>query len=215
MAKKKAELKAAHELYSQHSLASRRLEQNHQYSESLNEAVRSLQHLQDACAYQRRFHKNKAIPRATLERILSLAPPLFDLSALAHLSAFYSALNRSERKAYTLLPQQLRQAKRDVRLALKLWESLQTHSRIPKLGNKLERQAAACLSVWESCGLLVKIPDRTAAQYKFVTNLNRDAKGKCSECGALIRRSQIELLARLSCPDCHQLSDFVILQRVL
>jgi hypothetical protein len=212
---KKADLEAAYNRYGVICAEVGRAEQQRDYFAVLQQAETSLSHLRAAIAYQRRYLAVDRPSLPTVDRLLRYAPPLFARRSLDALEAWLGEGKRAERAAYPHLPEQLSAARRAMSLAARLWS--EWHVQGPtslQLSGPDVKAAEAIARVWVTVGAFTRGLSG-AVPYTPVTNLRRDAWGKCHGCGHMYRAKIVALLKPLSCPQCKQVCHFVIAKRAV
>lgn len=212
---KKADLEVA---YSRHDNLCRQaatLEAQSDYRSALQRAESGLSTLRDALTYQRRYLKVAQPPLTAADRIMRLAPPLFARRSLDALEAYCDGRAKAERAAFPGLTQQLAAARQTLALAVRLWSEMNVTPAAPIYPPATDRTSAGITDVWLAMGLVVRAGPAGATVYKVVTDLWRDAVGKCSGCGCIRQAAAVQLLEPMACPSCNERRSFVITRRVL
>ena len=148
----------------------------------------------------------------SVELILRYAPPLFAWRALDAVDEWYAQASRTDRKAYSDLPDRMQATRGLLALATRLWPSWRPGP-VAAAGSDLAK-VAQLLDFWTTYGAVVRRGSTTAPVYALVTHPQRPARGKCARCGHEKEAKWAEFLDATACPHCRATSSFAIVARI-
>jgi hypothetical protein len=209
---KKVDLEATYRDYAARCAEAAQAEGDRDYQKMLGRAESTVPLLSEAITYLRRYQKVEAPRLPSVELILRYAPPLFAWRALDAVDEWYAQASRTDRKAYSGLPDRVQATRRLLALATRLWPSWRAGP-IAAAGGDLA-QVAQLLDFWTTYGAVVRRGSTTAPTYELVTHPQRRAQGKCAHCGQQKDAKWSELLDATDCPHCRTKSPFVIVARI-
>ncbi|HKB02729.1 MAG TPA: hypothetical protein VKD90_10945, partial [Gemmataceae bacterium] len=189
---KKVDLEATYRDYAARCAEAAQAETDHNYTRMLARAEPTVPLLGEAITYLRRYQKVEAPRLLSVELILRYAPPLFARRALDAVDEWYAQASRTDRKAYSDLPEKVLTTRRLLALAARLWPSWRAGP-VAAAGADLAK-VAQLLDFWTTYGAVVRRGSTTAPAYELVTHPKRQARGKCARCGHQKEAKWAELL---------------------
>lgn len=205
---KKSELEAAYRRYAGACGLAAAAEKRGDLHAALRQCEAALPFVRDAIAYQKRFRKIETPRLIPVERILRLAPSLFDLDSLTAVARWRRAAKPKEKRTYADLSARLARAKRRMAEAARVWAAWETG------GSAQTPDEVKLAATWISLGALAAVPVSGRTQYRVISALRRSVEGKCPECGNLHQSAYPDMLGQAECPSCHGSVQFVLIRRI-
>lgn len=213
---KKAELETAYEAHTGFTRRAAKAEAERDYRSAIRDATESLSTLKLANAFHRRFIKTDRPPVAAVDMMLRLAPPLFARRSIDALEECVAGWKKPELAVLPGFAERITECRRGLRLAIDLWSALGDENTPPVGRGRSDSTATAdILGFWVQAGLVVRVGTAGVARFRKVTDLRRDAWGKCPACGHAKRAVNADLLRPSECPTCRGQHPFVITKRVV
>lgn len=216
MAKSKAELEQDYMIY----IALREqwldAEQHSDWKRALESAIQALQYVDSMVRYARRYEKADLQSIEAIDLIVRLAPLLFEHEKLDALEALIEGNRSLERFTSESLADKLKKARHRMRIARRLWNQLESQAEHQQVRPSpspatIEAQEREILEEWCRMGLVRRLPEGSAHPFMLVTSLAQIIRGKCPQCGAVVRASKGVLLEPRQCPRCARQVAFVLM----
>lgn len=156
--------------------------------------------------YELKYQEQTVENVDAIELVLQYAPVVFDLSSLTELDAFLKEHPRIARHTRNDFAGDTRVARKMIRQAGHLWSRLESEGKIEANPAELTPIAEA----WREMGVVRKVEQKDGTeQLQFTTRLDTPSRGKCPECGAVVKGTKSKMLEELRCPHCFGMVQFV------
>lgn len=205
----KADLVAAQAAYDDDMSAARKAETERQFSRALRYAVSAWDHVDGMMQYERRYEEKdfKSVP--CVDMVLRLAPLLFDIESLEHMTLMLKARKGVERHTSDDLGERLERARNRLHEAHRLWSLLEqnTWTRQDELRSRLggeQEDWRTLADRWEGIGVIERRRESGAVFLRLSTDMDENVPAKCSACGQLNLVQKVRCLGPITCPHCQR-----------
>ena len=216
MAMKKADMEAHYFAYVDYMKQVRHLERKGLFSKAMEKAFEAWELVDGMRQYARKYKEQEFNSVEAIEFVLKYAPMLFDFERLDCLEGMLKSCKRIEKNTSVNLAKRLSETRGIVKKAHKLWNYLEYHpetrqNQLAKLLGGDQDQWRAMAETWEKMGLLSRQKKGNSYRLNIQTRMDAITQGKCSECGSIQEAPKAMFLETLTCPDCRNNTNFVIM----
>jgi hypothetical protein len=213
---KKAELAKHHSQYYSLVASAAASQRSGLVRESLGFAVASLEHMDGAIQYERKYEKTDLVSLEAIELILTHAPLIFEFESLNQLEISLKVQRRIERNLLAEIAAKLAAARELMRIAHRLWDCLERHADFleTELRSNFEchdSQWPHLADTWETMGVLIRTSGTNSQRWALATRMDGHAMGKCPSCGATGKGQKAKMLDAMTCPKCRSTVQFVFI----
>lgn len=215
----KAELQADQAAYDGHMARARAAEAAGRHADAILHAMEAWPHLDGMMKFERRWEEREFQSVACIDLVLRYAPLLFHFESLETLASMLKSQKSIDRNATDDLADRVSAAMSQLLRAQRLWnhiednpETRQDEVRERLGGDQDEWRATA--ERWAEMGLIVRTKVGGRYQLELATNLDARVRGRCAECGRVVRGMKRDMLSEQACPACLKSSMFAILGEV-
>lgn len=214
---KKADLEADYQRYASLNQKSREAKRKGDFRAALECAVAALPHVSGMIQFTTRFegHDDPDSVEA-IDTILSLSPTVFRHHDLDEVDTLLKQKRLVERRTNENISQRICDARKDMRLAHKLYTLFERESDVT-----LDEIGAACdpseaswnriVDLWTKMGILQAASSDNSRRLRLTTRMGGITPAKCPLCGVMTDAPKAMLLESFTCPSCERIACFVIM----